>query len=228
MKGFTLFELLIAMMLTAVIGTVMFKTWDTVVKSGEKARQAVEGRERERIVFGIMDNDMAAIQHPDAENSSLPRISKEPVLPDEGFYEMMGRKKETGLPGGESMLLSFSTSSSIRQADRLMGAPVCVEYRLVRQSADRYGLKRRERGMCGVSGDFPWDETMLMDNLQTAKMELVFDDGTELETWQPADLDNMPSAIKFSFRKVGMAEEMEVYFPLFARSEEIGWEEKAF
>lgn len=227
MKGFTLFELLIAIMLTAVIGTVMFKTWDTAVKSGEKATQAVEGRERDRIVFGIMDNDMAAIQHPDAENSSLPRISKEPILPDEGFYKMMGRKKESGLPGGESVLLSFSTSSSIRQDGRFMGAPVCVEYRLVRQSADRYGLKRRERGMCGVSGDFPWDETMLMDNLQTAKMELVFEDGAELETWQPADLDNMPSAIKFSFRKVGMAEEMEVYFPLFARSEEIGWEEKA-
>lgn len=176
MKGFTLFELLIAIMLTAVIGTVMFKTWDTAVKSGEKATQAVEGRERERIVFGIMDNDMAAIQHPDAENSSLPRISKEPILPDEGFYKMMGRKKESGLPGGESVLLSFSTSSSIRQDGRFMGAPVCVEYRLVRQSADRYGLKRRERGMCGVSGDFPWDETMLMDNLQTAKMELVFED----------------------------------------------------
>ncbi len=87
MKGFTFFELLIAIMLTAVIGTVMFKTWDTAVKSGEKAAtQAVEGRERDRIVFGIMDNDMAAIQHPDAENSSLPpRISKEPILPDEGF-----------------------------------------------------------------------------------------------------------------------------------------------
>ena len=60
MKGFTLFELLIAIMLTAVIGTVMFKTWDTAVKSGEKATQAVEGRERDRIVFGIMDNDQSA------------------------------------------------------------------------------------------------------------------------------------------------------------------------
>ena len=59
--GFTLFEMLIAMALTAVIGAVLFRTWDMVALSGRQAQQAVAARERERIVFGIIDNDMAAL-----------------------------------------------------------------------------------------------------------------------------------------------------------------------
>lgn len=224
MKGFTLFELLIAMMLTAVIGTVMFKTWDVVIRSGEKARQAVESRERERIVFGIMDNDIAGIQHPE-EDASLPRMSREQLLPDDRFYEIMGRKKDVTLPAGESVLLSFSTSSSLGPDGPVLGSPVCVEYRLTRQSGDKYRLKRREREQCGVSGDFPWNEIMLMDNLRSARMLLVFDDGSELETWQAGDLENAPSSVRFSFRKAGEQKDTDIYFPLFARSEDVGFEE---
>lgn len=228
MRGFTLFELLIAMMLTAVIGTVMFKTWDVVIRSGEKARVAVESRERERIVFGIMDNDIAGIQHQAGEGGSLPRLSKEQLLPDDEFYEIMGRKKDASLPNGESVLLSFSTASSIGANGPQIGNPVCVEYRLTRQGADRYRLKRRERALCGVNGDFPWRETVLLDNLQSALMRLVFDDGSELETWQAGDLENGPSAVKFSFRKAGEPKDTEIYFPLFAWSEDVGWEEEKF
>lgn len=228
MKGFTLFELLIAMMLTAVIGTVMFKTWDVVIRSGEKARQTVESRERDRIVLGIMDNDIAGINFPETESATMPGLSRNQVLPEDGFYEIMGRKKDAAMQNGETVLLSFSTSSTIAPDGPRLGSPVCVEYRLTRQSADRYRLKRRERAMCGVSGDFPWSEISLMDNLQSADMKLVFEDGREIDAGQTGDQEISPTSIKFSFRRAGETKDTYIYFPLFARSEDVDWEDKTF
>ncbi len=68
-----------------------------------------------------------------------------------------------------------------------------------------------------------------MDNLQTAKMELVFEDGAELETWQPADLISL-CAFRYKnsdFSQGGDGEKWRCISRFFARSEEIGWEEKS-
>lgn len=225
MKGFTLFEMLIAMMLTAVIGTVMFKTWDMVTQSDKQARKVVAARERERIVFGIMNADFTSIIPPDGDG--LPPLGKEAIGSSDAFYEAMRRKKEDALPRGAEVLLSFAGGSSLKSEGLGLGFPVCVEYRLERDSATRRKLVRRERDYCGVSGDFPWLETIMLENLQDARMELFMADGSILRQWKSGDLKNEPAGVRFVWKEEN-GREQEMLFPFFERREEVGWQDETF
>lgn len=227
MKGFTLFELLIAMMLTAVIGAVMFKTWDLVIRSGAKAQGVVEKRERERIVFGIMDNDMASLLLGSEENSRLPLPSRSPIVPDDEFNALMKRDADNSLPRGTTMLLSFAGEATIKPEGSPLGFPVCVEYVLRRGIGSKSSLVRRERDFCGISGDFPWTEAVLMEDLHEAGMQMILPDGSRLDQWTIEDLLAEPVAMRFYWKK-NLTDEEEVFFPLFGRREEVGWDEKKF
>lgn len=220
-SGFTLFELLIAMLLTAIIGAVMFKTWDLVIHAGTDSRQLVALRERERTVFGILDNDMAGMIFPSGDGLPLP--SAAPVEPATEFYEALGRKQESTLPPGASILLSFACGASINPHGIKPEFPVCVEYRLQKtlQGSD---LVRRERQACGISGDFPWQETILFKNIDTAKFEFIFPNGRTLARWTPDDLAQHPQAIRFAWRPHG-EKERELLFSIFPQKMEIGWDE---
>lgn len=225
-RGFTLFELLIAMALTAVMGTVMFKTWDMVVSSGLKAKEVVNKRELERTVLNIMDNDMAAIQLPGDELSLLPMPSRRPIEPTANYFKLLGRRKSGKDEKNIVRLISFASGSSLKAEGAPTGFPVCVEY--VLKSADNGDkrLFRRERDFCGVNGDYPWREALLMDKLEDARLELEMRDGSRLDNWAREDILAQPHAIRFSWRKKDAEKEEEHIFPFPERKLEIGWEKE--
>ena len=132
MYGFTLVELLIAMTLTAVIGMVLFSTYSMVMDNGKTVRNRVLERESERVFWGILDNDIAGLCLIDDKRSTLPPLSREPIVPSDAFYRLTETDKPQ--PSDDEVLLSFATSSHLADMPGTpLPGPVCVEYVLQRQ-----------------------------------------------------------------------------------------------
>ena len=223
--GFTLFEMLIAMALTAVIGAVLFRTWDMVTLSGRQAQQAVAERERGRIVFGIIDNDIAAMRIVSEEMTTLPPLGKTAVISSEEYY----KETETEAPEqeeGESILLSFATgTSALPESVSPSGGMFCVEYRLRSTSSNRKMVVRRERPFCGVSGEFPWREIVLFPSLVTARFDLILPGGQTVTEWGEDGSDSSDAIGVRLVYKMSEAEDEEYFYSYtMARRTEIGWE----
>lgn len=221
--GFTLFEMLIAMALTAVIGAVLFRTWDMVALSGRQAQQAVADRERKRIVFGIIDNDIAALHIASEGSSTLPPLGKTAILPSEEYCAETGREPPEP-EEGESILLSLATRvSALPEVVSTAGDMFCVEYRLRPVASGRKMLVRRERAFCGVSGEFPWREIVLFPSLVTARFDLVLPGGQTATEWDGSDSTNAVGLRLVC--KMSETEDEECFYScMTARRTEIGWE----
>lgn len=218
-SGFTLIETMVALTLTAIIGAVMFKTWDMATRANLDIKNHVAVRERERVVFAIMDNDVAAILPAGEEDEYLPIFSKSRVDSSDEFYEIMEREKETSK--NETILMSFASGSSLKPDGAPPGFPVCVEY--VARGAASKTVVRRERDYCGVSGDFPWLETELLSGLDDAGVQLINIKGERLNDWSVEDLRANPPAARFYWRENG--NEREFVIPLFDRRVDVDWNE---
>lgn len=170
MNGFTLVELLIAMTLTAVIGMVLFSTYSMVMDNGKTVRNRVLERESERVFWGILDNDIAGLCLIDDKRSTLPPLSREPIVPSDAFYRLTETDKPQ--PSDDEVLLSFATSSHLADMPGTpLPGPVCVEY-VLRNGNRSAAFIRRERAHCGVEGDFPWSELVLVRNVKSLEVAL--------------------------------------------------------
>lgn len=231
MAGFTLFELLIALGLTAVIGMVLFTCWDMVVRSGQDVRRTVAAREAERIAHVVLDNDMSTLIVHVAEGSTLPPLSRQPIVPPDIFYALTGREKPPERE--DELLVSFACGAGISHATLALaapengspGGPVCVEYRLRKSALGGHNLIRRERAYCGLSGDFPWLEIVLLSSLERAGLELILPGGRIVRDWDGQEERPLPQAVRLRFLRVGEMEEEIFEVPVPAGRTEIGWQE---
>ena len=221
--GFTLLELLIAMALTAVIGMVLFSTYSMVMNNGQSVRALVLEREGERIYRGVLDNDMAGLCRGEEEENGLPGLSRRPIVPSAEFYRQTGI--EPPEPTNDEVVLSFAGGArlareSITGPDGLDG-PVCVEYVLRAGGRDK-ALIRRERGYCGVEGDFPWAEFVLLRGLQSVDTALYISGKGWLPGWEArTEAGDFPRAVRFTLLREGETEPEVFLAPVFAwRSDE--------
>lgn len=181
MYGFTLVELLIAMTLTAVIGMVLFSTYSMVMDNGKTVRNRVLERESERVFWGILDNDIAGLCLIDDKRSTLPPLSREPIVSSDAFYRLTETDKPQ--PSDDEVLLSFATSSHLADMPGTpLPGPVCVEY-VLRNGNRSAAFIRRERAYCGVEGDFPWSELVLVRNVKSLEVALYSAKTQFVEDW---------------------------------------------
>ena len=200
MNGFTLVELLIAMTLTAVIGMVLFSTYSMVMDNGKTVRNRVLERESERVFWGILDNDIAGLCLIDDKRSTLPPLSREPIVPSDAFYRLTETDKPQ--PSDDEVLLSFATSSHLADMPGTpLPGPVCVEY-VLRNGNRSAAFIRRERAHCGVEGDFPWSELVLVRNVKSLEVALYSAKTQFVEDWpSPLPPGAVPEAIRFTLHR---------------------------
>lgn len=214
--GFTLVELLIAMTLTAVIGMVLFSTYAAVMDNGKNVRERVARREGERVFWGIIDNDIAGLCVTDDKRSTLPPLSREPILLSDDYY----RTTDADPPDASSdeVLLSFPTSSHLADIpESALPGPVCVEY-VLRDGSRAAALIRRERAFCGVEGDFPWSELVLVRNVERVEVALYAPKTGYADDWpSPVAPEEMPQAIRFSIEREGEERPQTIVVPVFPR-----------
>lgn len=221
--GFTLFEMLIAMSLTAVIGAVLFQTWDLVMTSGHEVQQTVREREADRIAYGIVDNDLTAVVLDRNFKSFLPPLSRRAIVTPDLFYTLSGREKPEEKQRDDHVVLSFTTASTASVDGGSLGSLFCVEYVLRRAGNDTYALVRRERSHCGVPGDFPWTELVLFRGLYNARAQLVLAGGVFTDDWGE-DERVEPVEIRLLLKRSRTGQEETMCVPMLQRRIDIDWE----
>ena len=237
MYGFTLVELLIDMTLTApncpmatrqrilkdshcgafaVIGMVLFSTYSMVMDNGKTVRNRVLERESERVFWGILDNDIAGLCLIDDKRSTLPPLSREPIVPSDAFYRLTETDKPQ--PSDDEVLLSFATSSHLADMPGTpLPGPVCVEY-VLRNGNRSAAFIRRERAYCGVEGDFPWSELVLVRNVKSLEVAL-YSAKTQFVEDGPPPLppEAVPEAIRFTLHREEEEQPELFVVPVFPR-----------
>ena len=116
------------------------------------------------------------------------------------------------------MLLSFATSSHLADmpGDPLPG-PVCVEY-VLRNGNRSAAFIRRERAYCGVEGDFPWSELVLVRNVKSLEVALYSAKTQYVEDWpSPLPSGAVPEAIRFALHREGEEQPELFVVPVFPR-----------
>lgn len=195
-NGFTLLEMVIALALTSVVATVLFSTWRFTASHGIWIRRSVAERETERIVPGILDADIAGLMQPhDTQGRPLlPPVSQASM---DSLHPPVQEKIVRDDQGEDAILMSFPTSTSLMQAEpQPVTAPVCVEY-VLRQLSGGKALVRRERALCGVPGNFPWEELVLATNLREVELAGLYPDVGYVHEWKK-DMA-LPRAVRFRF-----------------------------
>ena len=117
-------------------------------------------------------------------------------------------------------LLTFATTASLdSDAEERIAGPYCVEY-VARQGRNGTALIRRERAFCGVDGDFPWTEAVLLMGLKDVEVKLCsvehgdFDVPEEREWYRVGAI--LPEAVRMSLEYEGRDAE-SLLIPIYKR-----------
>ena len=200
----------------AVIGMVLFSTYSMVMDNGKTVRNRVLERESERVFWGILDNDIAGLCLIDDKRSTLPPLSREPIVPSDAFYRLTETDKPQ--PSDDEVLLSFATSSHLADMPGTpLPGPVCVEY-VLRNGNRSAAFIRRERAHCGVEGDFPWSELVLVRNVKSLEVALYSTKTQFVEDWpSPLPPGTVPEAIRFTLHREEEEQPELFVVPVFPR-----------
>jgi general secretion pathway protein J len=188
-KGFTLLELLISMTILAMIVVIVFGAFRVGVRAWEKGENAVEGRQRQRIVLDLIRHQLAS-------------VCATPVLDREG--------KPIRFRGDRR---SMTFVSLVQLTPGAPAGPTYVRY-AVRHDAtdDTAGLAFYERGtdlpdgMAGAGDPDEADFYQLLDGLGDIAFEYlkIRPDATESpwqESWDPAFDKGVPRAVRIMVRE---------------------------
>lgn len=212
--GFTLVELLIAMTLTAIIGTVLFSTYRMVMDNGRAVRNRVIERESERVFRGIIDNDMAGMCVSEDRRSTLPLPSRRAITPSAEFYRATGADRPG--PSNDRLIFSFATTTTLAEhSEAPIPGPVCVEY-VLRSGHRGDAFVRRERDFCGIDGEFPWSEMVLVHDVSSLSVEL-FSAKTQFVSAWDFSTGELPEAVRFSLRRGNEDQPERFLVPIFPR-----------
>ena len=204
------------MTLTAIIGMVLFGTYAMVMDNGRHVRDLVLKREADRVFWGLLDNDMAGLCRIDNERV-LPPLSRAPITLSDSYYRRTGTERPDATE--DRVLLSFATSSRLAEIPvSPLPGPVCVEY--VLRDGDNGGKAfiRRERDFCGVEGDFPWTELVLVHDVHKLDIALYTSKTHFVTEWSsPVEAERFPEAVRFSLQRETDAEPTILVAPIFSR-----------
>ena len=173
-------------------------------------------RESERVFWGILDNDIAGLCLIDDKRSTLPPLSRKPIVPSDAFYRLT--EKDKPQPSDDEVLLSFATSSHLADMPGTpLPGPVCVEY-VLRNGNRSAAFIRRERAYCGVEGDFPWSELVLVRNVKSLEVALYSAKTQFVEDWpSPLPPGAVPEAIRFTLHREEEEQPELFVVPVFPR-----------
>lgn len=197
--GFALLEMLIAMLLTALMGTVIFSTYRNVAESGKSAEALVASQEHPRMFRSILDDDISSIFT--EYDRRLPLLSRRRITTGEAYRKVVPEEtaREEAREDDE-ILFSFATTAGLGSSGVPSGGGLyCVEY-VLRNRPRSLAFIRRERPHCGVDGVFAWEEHVLLPSVYRVTGD-VWPIGAEgyVAEWQGMlSSEDVPRALRFT------------------------------
>lgn len=178
-KGFTLLELVIAIMLMAVILTALFALFSNVIDASLHARKMIATDQHGRAVLTILEDDLRYM---------LPDIRTDGLSFNAGTQSDIAR---------EQKLLSFATTSSLRFQTHENDLSVqYVTYSLKEENDNTVKLIRTERPHPSIQGNFSELRYELIENVLACRFEYFNSDYNEFQPEWGIEKTTIPKAVR--------------------------------
>ncbi|OBQ46602.1 PulJ/GspJ family protein [Halodesulfovibrio spirochaetisodalis] len=184
-SGFTLLEILIAMMLMATIITALFGLFTNVIDASEHARRRMDVDKIGRAVLNIVEEDLRYMR-PDTSTDNLK-------------FDTTIDADDTYAPDEEA-IFGFATTSSLRlkEVDNEYTLQY-VTYTLLKDDNDHYTLFRIEKPNPTISDDFAELKYEIVSNMLNCKFSYYDGEFNEFKDEWGVEKTTLPTAIKFEF-----------------------------
>ncbi len=190
-SGFTLLEIMVALLLTGVIFSILFgvyaQTLDVAadVEQGQRAMRMLRlGTERIRV-------DLLGVTAPSqTEKEQNATGAEQPELPPFRLRDVRD------LNGEDPVFMEFSSVNLLAFSDRFPHRETVRVAYLLRERS----LVRRQVVYSGLKGDWPVQEVELVEGVRELNLSCVGPDGQTLVSWPPEgeDLPLIPELIRFT------------------------------
>ncbi|MCT4535748.1 prepilin-type N-terminal cleavage/methylation domain-containing protein [Halodesulfovibrio sp.] len=183
--GFTLLEILIAMMLMATIITALFGLFTNVIDASQHARNRMDIDKIGRAVLSVVEEDFRYMSA-DAANSALK-------------FDTTIDADETYAPEEEAVM-GFPTTSSLKlkKVENEFSLQY-VTYTLLKDDDDRYTLYRIEKPYPTISDDFTELKYEIVSDMLNCKFFYYDKEYNEFKEEWGVERTSPPAAIKFEF-----------------------------
>ncbi len=179
-SGFTLLELLIALVLSLMIAVAALELYTSVSMVTKDSYSREEASSARKIVAGLLAEDLGSLY----------------FMPESDFSFTGKGSSSFGLDGA---LLEFTTTATIakKQKGEAIGL-YKVQYRLSGNSADEKGrtLLRRERPWQGLKGEWPWLDVPVLEHIEQVETEYYDTKTSQYVTEWPLTKKTLPGAVR--------------------------------
>lgn len=177
--GFTLLELLIAMMLMAVIITALFALFSNVIDASQHARKRMKTDKSGRAILNILEDDLRY------------------MLPDIKTTGLKFKANTSSSISDEQKLLSFATTSTLKFETKENDITLqYVTYSIQEQDNRTFKLIRIERPFPSVVGDFSELRYELAENVLECQFEYYNSEYNEFQSEWGVEKTSIPKAIR--------------------------------
>ncbi|SIO13009.1 PulJ/GspJ family protein [Halodesulfovibrio marinisediminis] len=183
--GFTLLEVLIAIMLMATIMTTLFGVFTHVLNAAQHARKHMESDRVGRAILGIIAEDIRYM-HPDTTSEHLK-------------FSTMIPPNDNSLPE-ERTILGLATTSSLKFSEHPTSYSLqYVTYSIIKNGTGDFSLFRNEQPFPTIEGKLPLLRYKLVNSMRSCTFSYY--DKARDEFRQDWDNDRMelPEAIRIEF-----------------------------
>lgn len=183
--GFTLLEVLIAVMLMAIIMTTLFAVFTHVLDAAQHARTRMKSDRIGRTILTIIAEDIRYIQ---------------PQLVSDRLRFSISLSSDLNFLPEEKSVLSFPTTSTLKFTEH---TPSCslqyVTYSLVKNTSGAYSLFRTEQPFPSIHGTFTPLRYELTDTIRTCTFSYYDREDSEFRKEWNTKRQQLPEAIHIEF-----------------------------
>ncbi len=158
-KGFTLLELLLAMVLSVIVITAMSAVFRSVVDSSVAVDSEVRMNQEGRVLLSIMQKDL----------SSLVVTNSTKKNQDESAMKF---SISTGTVSAGDTFMSFTSTHDLYTSNSTACPLNLVEYRLKEEDGDYFSLIRSSRKFAHLSGNWETRELKISEKLKSMEIEV--------------------------------------------------------
>jgi general secretion pathway protein J len=182
-SGFTLLEVMVAMVITAMIGVMAFKSFDGAASASEETQRVLEEIQRVDAVWQYMGNDLFHVLPVTAEDNNTPFVAQ----------SLKSKGKESS-----QMLLLFKRNNWVNFANRPRSDIQLVSYRLEEGKLIRDFLPETNRLLVDIDIERQAFHQVLLEKVEDVQLrflytEMVVNDGKSVLQGQEHTDDWLPT-----------------------------------